>query len=143
MRDEEEYLCDAAASELLMPSPMFDRDVRNSGPTVSSLFELARSYGTSLQATAIRFVQTRIWNCSFLFWGRQGPPPARRFVLERSIGGGKITVSLPNPSLLEKAEQNQTAVVRGRQRIQFGEIEKDYYTESVAIAEVALAKYSQ
>lgn len=51
---EEEYLCDLAASELLMPSREFDRELAHQRTRVWSIPTLAREFGASLEATAIR-----------------------------------------------------------------------------------------
>jgi hypothetical protein len=55
---ELERLCDMLATELLMPKELFLNSV---GPevTLSRIFELARTFGTSLSATAIRCSELR------------------------------------------------------------------------------------
>ena len=59
--DEEEYLCDIAASELIFPGPFFDDDVDKVGPSLRGVLELANLYRASLQATALKYAATGIW----------------------------------------------------------------------------------
>jgi Zn-dependent peptidase ImmA (M78 family) len=51
-----ETLCDRFAAELLMPSSMFERELRD-GISLERLISLQRRYGTSLRATSIRCSQ--------------------------------------------------------------------------------------
>ncbi|MGH8554247.1 MAG: ImmA/IrrE family metallo-endopeptidase, partial [Gammaproteobacteria bacterium] len=50
----EEYLCNVAASELLMPSTQFMSGLNKYGPTAWAVVQISRDLKTSLQATAWR-----------------------------------------------------------------------------------------
>jgi uncharacterized protein DUF955 len=87
----EEYLCDVAAAEMLMPAAAlidprrfstpetmarpensFLRRVISYRPSAKSLVALAREFRTSLSATAWRFVQMGMWSCHVGFWNSGG-----------------------------------------------------------------------
>lgn len=83
----EEYLCDVAAAEMLMPAEAlidarrlctpeamarpensFLRRVIAYRPSAKTLIALAREFRTSLSATAWRFAEMGIWSCHIGFW---------------------------------------------------------------------------
>jgi len=85
--NEEERLCDIAASEMLMPAAAtilgyrlldaveisksgnaFLSRVCAYGPSVRSILLLAREFATSLVATARRFAEMGMWHCHIGFW---------------------------------------------------------------------------
>ena len=63
---EVEFLCDLGASELIMPTPKFDLDVRSMGVSLKSLQQLSKLYEASLEATAIRMIRTGIVPCALI-----------------------------------------------------------------------------
>lgn len=65
---EEEYLCDVAAAELLMPMPLFKPLAAARGLNLNTLRELAQIFHSSREATARRLTQTNIWPCAFALW---------------------------------------------------------------------------
>jgi Zn-dependent peptidase ImmA (M78 family) len=85
--DQEEYLCDAAAAEMLMPAAAllnrrqlctpndlaapenaFLNRVLTYKPSARSVVALARDFGTSLAATSRRFAEMDAWSCHIGFW---------------------------------------------------------------------------
>jgi Zn-dependent peptidase ImmA (M78 family) len=85
--NQEEYLCDVAAAEMLMPaaallsrrkmcSPAemmapenaFLRGVVEYKPSARSILALACEFGTSLSATSRRFAEMDAWSCHIGFW---------------------------------------------------------------------------
>ena len=56
--NEVEFLCDLGASEIVMPTPEFDLDVKSMGVSLKSLRKLSKLYEVSLEATAIRMITT-------------------------------------------------------------------------------------
>lgn len=54
---QEEYLCNVAAAEILMPYRVFSAKVYGTPPTVNSLVALSQLFKTSIRATARRMVQ--------------------------------------------------------------------------------------
>lgn len=86
-RNEEEYLCDVAAAEMLMPARVgipgkgprsldewgattnaFLRRVAESGPSVDSVLSLSKEFGTSITATARRFCEVTFEDIYIGFW---------------------------------------------------------------------------
>jgi len=65
---EEEYLCDAAASELLMPAPMFRSVLADGGPDLTTLRRAASAFDVSLEAAGIRITQCDLWDCAVIVW---------------------------------------------------------------------------
>ena len=65
----EERLCDAIAAELLMPEKMFASEVSKLGRSLGHLRRLARLFGTSLTATAIRYWELLPEPCQLIRWG--------------------------------------------------------------------------
>src|SRR6266481_3585187 len=135
---EEEFLCDYAASELIMPSSHFFRDVRYIGPSLAAVFELAKRYQASLRATTIKFAEMGLWKCAFVFWrptceGRtiefhvEGCTRLTR--LQLAIRGG-INLS-SKKHLMVALESGQT--IRGKEVVRLGDREDTYYIESVRI----------
>jgi hypothetical protein len=67
-RTQEEDLCDAAASELLMPTRTFLETVRRMGKTAGGLLRLSKKFRTSLWATANRLVATSRPRLCAVYW---------------------------------------------------------------------------
>jgi hypothetical protein len=135
---EEEFLCDYAASELMMPSSHFFRDVRDFGPSIASLLELATRYQTSLRATAIKFAEMGLWKCAFIYWRSTGGNSSIDFEVESCtrIGGLRPPINkgtkLSNRKHLAAAlESGKT--IRGKESLRFGDIEETYYMESIRL----------
>ena len=66
--DEEEYLCDVAAAELLMPHAEFVPRLRGCGMRIEAVRELAEEFGSSLEATAMSIVGANIECVAVLVW---------------------------------------------------------------------------
>ncbi len=65
---EEEFLCNVAAAEILMPYRPFSRRARTLRPSAHSIVSLARFFGTSLWSTAHRFVEVSPVNLLVALW---------------------------------------------------------------------------
>ena len=65
---EEEYLCDVAAAELLLPERLFRPLATNLGCHLNTVIELARTFEASREATARRLVEMNLWPCAFAIW---------------------------------------------------------------------------
>ena len=63
---EVEFLCDIGASEIILPSPEFDLEVRRRGISLESLEELSKLYETSKEASAIRMITTNHYPCAII-----------------------------------------------------------------------------
>jgi hypothetical protein len=65
---EEEYLCDVAAAELLLPERLFRPRAKNLGCHLNAVIELAHAFQASREATARRLVEMNLWSCAFAIW---------------------------------------------------------------------------
>jgi hypothetical protein len=90
-KQEEEYLCDLAAAELLMPSAFFWPLVEGKELTISLVEELSQVFDSSRQATAIRLMHTGLWPSAFVVWKQLYPPS-----LVPGLKWGKGTFSVRN-----------------------------------------------
>lgn len=63
-----ERLCDAAATELLMPSVVFKKYLSTFGCNVNSISRLANTFKASAQTTALRMVELSNVPCVILLW---------------------------------------------------------------------------
>jgi Zn-dependent peptidase ImmA (M78 family) len=68
VRDEEEYLCDLGARDLLLPKAMFCEQLHTKQPSIENLFSIAKVFGSSVEATAIRTDQLSVWPCVPIIW---------------------------------------------------------------------------
>ena len=64
--NEVEFLCDLGASDIVMPTPEFDSDVKSMGVLLRSLRKLSKLYEVSLEATAIRMITTDFYPCALI-----------------------------------------------------------------------------
>ena len=63
---ELEFLCDLGASEIIMPTPEFDLDVKAESISIQSLQEFSKLYEASPEATAIRMISTNLNPCAMM-----------------------------------------------------------------------------
>lgn len=66
--EEEERLCNIAASELLLPSPIVSKIAQDYSPSPQALLEISRTFETSLTATILKLLSLKIWNSTFILW---------------------------------------------------------------------------
>ncbi|MDD4858809.1 MAG: ImmA/IrrE family metallo-endopeptidase [Dehalococcoidales bacterium] len=66
--DARERLCDAAAIELIMPEAKFGEYLSKLDVSISSITQLANTFGVSVQATAKRFSEISMNPCMVYFW---------------------------------------------------------------------------
>ena len=64
---ELEFLCDIAASEILLPYGVFAQDAKATSPRMRDLMSLAERYQASLEAVLLRFAETSEDDCSVIF----------------------------------------------------------------------------
>jgi hypothetical protein len=134
---EEEYLCDIAASELLLPSPFFEDSVRQAGPSLTEVMRLAKLYEASLQATIRRFVGSGVWKCFFLLWRLDSREQHRSLELESIFANGRLDVPKDEVALLDESEVLRTlengTIVRRTEWLRLGDFKAKYYMESIRI----------
>ncbi len=71
---EEEYLCDVAAAELLMPMALFRPRAAAVGFSLDAVVDLARLFHASREAVAIRLAQTDLWPSAVAVWHQAYKP---------------------------------------------------------------------
>lgn len=140
--DEEEYLCDIAASELIFPSPFFDTDLYERGPSLRSLLEIRALYSASLHATVLRFARKSLWKCTFLFWKLGRPDSKRKLEVDRCITQHSLTPSFKDEIFLRDESRVLGAlgtkkIIRGREWLKLGGEEDRYYMETVQVGSPA------
>lgn len=74
----EEDLCDIGAREILMPELIFRQYASNCGLSVRSIVPLARTFQTSISATAWRLIEVAPESCIAVFWRHMRPPTSGR-----------------------------------------------------------------
>lgn len=72
---EVEYLCNLGASEILMPTYLFEPRLRQYGISINALYSLSRDFQTSIKSTAIRIVRADE-HCIFILWKLMSKPGA-------------------------------------------------------------------
>ena len=65
---EEEYLCDLAAAEILLPEHLFRPHAASLDYHLSTVIDLAQMFQASREATARRLVEMNLWPCAFAIW---------------------------------------------------------------------------
>jgi hypothetical protein len=81
--EQEEALCNYGAACLLMPAEEVISRAKNLPRGISSLVEIANTYGVSLDTAVLRLRSLKIWNCEFSAWRRMG---AGEFAMNRFYG---------------------------------------------------------
>ncbi len=115
-----ERLCDAAATELLMPESVFGKYLSGFGVSINSIDRLASIFKVSLQTTAIRIAEVSPEPCLALLWKLWGrsKPKGLRFMWR--VGPGRKPKSKINympahkliryPSKLHRAYEHDSPV---------------------------------
>lgn len=66
--DREEKLCNAIASELLMPARYFSASARKVPPSFEALVNLSQVFGVSISAALHRIRRLRLWSVATAAW---------------------------------------------------------------------------
>jgi Zn-dependent peptidase ImmA (M78 family) len=82
IEDEEEYLCDFAASELLIPTSHFLEQLEELGFAVSSIPKLSSYFGASYEAIAIKMASVANFPCAILI-SEKGLKPSEQKQMEK------------------------------------------------------------
>ncbi len=94
---EEEYLCDVAASELLLPEPLFRPQAKSVECHLNTVIELAHIFQASREATARRLVEMNLWPCAFAIWHLSYKDSEAHLSQQLTLGGPEW--SLPEKKL--------------------------------------------
>jgi Zn-dependent peptidase ImmA (M78 family) len=71
---EEEFLCDAGASEILMPTSLFLRFASDRPAALATVVQAAATFDVSLEAAGIRLVECALSPCAIIFWEEKLKP---------------------------------------------------------------------
>ena len=69
-----EYLCDFGASELLMPNHLFSPILEKLGFSIDTLYNLSKTFQSSLESTAIKMVNHDPKNRAIIVWEKKYKP---------------------------------------------------------------------
>lgn len=134
-----ERLCDAAATELIWPTHIFQRDAWKVGASLQAVLGLAADYRASVTATARRLAEIGPWRCAFIIWESEDDARSRSKLRPRGIYRSSCA-SLPSRDKIVAGEASQVYraidcnhVVRGWET--FGLDERRYYMESMKIGQ--------
>lgn len=86
-RAEEEYLCDVAGAELLMPMSLFRPRAATFGFHLNAVAALARDFQASREAAAIRLVETDLWPGAMAVWQLAYKPSQHHIVGRPTLPG--------------------------------------------------------
>jgi len=115
-----ERLCDAAATELLMPEMVFKKYLSGSGVSINSIERLANIFRVSVQAAAIRIAEASAEPCIALLWLSRPGNKSKALRLAWHVGPGNKSTGKANyapvhtlvrhTSTLYRAYQGETPV---------------------------------
>ena len=91
-----ERLCDAAATELLMPEMVFKKYLSGFGVSINSIERLANIFRVSVQAAAIRIAEASAEPCIALLWLSRPLTKAKALRLAWHAGPGKKSTGKAN-----------------------------------------------
>lgn len=84
-----ERLCEAAATELLMPESIFGKYLANLGTSTESIKNLSTIFKTSIPATAIRIAEVSTEPCIAILWKPHKKNKSYSLKLDWCIGPGR------------------------------------------------------
>jgi len=77
-RNEEEFFCDIASRNLLLPEAIFKEHCSRITPSIGGLLELSSIFQASIEAIELRLDQLRCWNCIPVVWELALKPSQKR-----------------------------------------------------------------
>lgn len=82
---QEEKLCDEIAAELLMPQPLFEREMIRQEPSIEMICKLAKKFNTAIEPAAIRFGKLSRADIQVVHWEKQG-----NFLRAKWVSGARL-----------------------------------------------------
>jgi Zn-dependent peptidase ImmA (M78 family) len=131
---KEEFLCNLAAAEILMPFDVFSGKASSLGPFATSILTLTRVFRTSLWSTSRRFVEASRVRMIVALWEYDGPSKAyrTRWVVRSSGIHEYDQLSIPDGAPLFKVFQSHREF-RGRKWVSLGGPLDDYFVDGVVL----------
>lgn len=134
-----ERLCDAAATELLMPEMAFRKYLSGFGVSINSVKWLANIFRVSVQAAAFRIAEVSAEPCIAVLWLSRPGKKCKALRLSRRVGPGKklrgeanympVHTLVSHTSTLYKAYEDET-LVKSWKLFTFGTVTKRCPMES-------------
>lgn len=84
-KDQTEYLCDLAASHLLMPDFLFQPEFQKLGFTIEALEQLHSIFHSSLEATGLKMVNQAPKTTGFVVWEKKLKPTEKKSMRQGSL----------------------------------------------------------
>lgn len=109
---ELEFLCDIAASEILLPYAVFAHDARASRPTIPGLLSLAERYDASFEALLLRYAEVVQEPCAIIISIFETNTFERLRVLYSRPSSG-FDISIPNGFLIPRNSKAYECVSAG------------------------------
>jgi len=87
LQNEEEYFCDMAAANLLLPDTILRRRCSEIAPSIDALIGLANEFEASIEAVALRVDHLSAWDCTPVVWEMALKPSQRQSEDQTSLFG--------------------------------------------------------
>jgi hypothetical protein len=131
-----ERLCDAAATELIWPTHIFQRDAWDTGPSLQAVVNLANQYKASITASARRFAEIGPWRCGFILWERAATDNNAELRARTVYRSHCASLASQDKILAGKGSQFCRAlecdyILKGRERLDSSG--RQYYVESMKL----------
>jgi len=123
-----ERLCDIAATELLMPAPVFSKYLVDFGLCIDSVERLAHIFKVSIPAAAIRVQEIDIEGCWAIRWKRWQRNRSKGFIQDWTREPARRTYVRDPSALLKAYESNDT--VKSFKCFEIGNVRKRCLLES-------------
>ncbi len=141
--NEEEYLCDFCAAEILMPEKYFYPKILGCKPNINLIKKLSLEFNTSIAATGIRLINTNIHKNIIIIYWKSYPRPGseKKLRVLWSATPSKLRKYIPkfatpntkSEVILEAYESNQ--IMSGIEKYKLGNLKGEYFTEALPLYE--------
>lgn len=138
-REDEEYLCNVAAAEMLMPENYL-RERVGKKPSMESLLTLTKKFHVSVQAMARRITEEKkIWGCIISQWERNSE---KKFYRKWMYGPRKLRLKCTSfPSIVSNEKlgiskaYKSDKIIRTKEKLMVGRTKTTVRTESYKVSE--------
>lgn len=138
---QEEYVCDRAAAEMLMPEKFFRPLAADMDPSITSLASLAKMFVSSISATMIRVGQLAVWPVVFIVWKfTNGHESARKLRVFWSVRPSGSRCYIPRHAAADPSSGMYATFVSGcstceEEKVDLGSLRGKYLFENSRFGE--------
>lgn len=125
-----ERLCDAVATELLMPESVFRKYLSDFSVSISSIERLANIFRVSIQSAAIRIAEVSLEPCMALLWQPWPRSKPEGLRLAWSIGPGRHSRGKANYILVHTLAESDSKLYKAYQDDSPTKSRKDFKVDS-------------